>query len=104
MSGLTLADRAEALFASNLSAWPWPTANEVAVAISDALMRYGGTHGCAGEVAGAYGEYPETAAPRMRWARRLVEAMSPSRTGTQAISASAADRLLLLNVEHEADA
>jgi hypothetical protein len=34
---------------------------------------HGGSRGCAGEVAAAYGDYPEIAAARMRWARTLVE-------------------------------
>jgi hypothetical protein len=75
MASLTLTSRAEALFASNLSALSPPTATKVAAAISDALMSYGGSHGCACEVAAAYGEHPETAAPRMRWARALIEAI-----------------------------
>jgi hypothetical protein len=75
ISYLTLTARADALFASNLSAWSRPTVDEVAAAISDALMSFGGAHGCACEVAAAYGEHPETAAPRMRWALQLTETM-----------------------------
>jgi hypothetical protein len=68
-----LADaRAEALFASELSATVDPTPDEVTAAIRRALLRHGGVRGCAGEVAAAYGERPETAAPRMRWARSVV--------------------------------
>jgi hypothetical protein len=69
---LTVA-RAEALFASGLSAWAGLTRSEVYAAIRDAVRTYGGVRGCAGEVAAAYGEYPETAVSRMRWARQLVQ-------------------------------
>src|SRR6266496_2883478 len=68
---LTVA-RAEALFASDLSAASEPTAAEVADAIRRAIHLHGGTRGCAAELAAAYGDRPETAVPRMRWARRVV--------------------------------
>ena len=71
---LTVA-RAEALFTSSLSAYSTPDAAEVAVAICHAVRTHGGIRGCAGEVAAAYGDRPETAAPRMRWARQTVEAV-----------------------------
>src|SRR3954447_5586656 len=67
------AARAEALFISNLSAYSFPTSTEVTAAIRHAVRTYGGIRGCAGEVAAAYGERPEIAAPRMRWARQMVE-------------------------------
>lgn len=69
---LTVA-RAEALFTSNLSAAEDPTPAQVDAAIQRAMRTYGGTRACAGEVAAAYGEYPEAAASRMRWARIVVE-------------------------------
>jgi hypothetical protein len=65
--------RAEARFISDLSASFEPTAEQVAAAIRGAVHRHGGTRGCAAEVAARYGEHPETAAPRMWWARRVVE-------------------------------
>ena len=71
------AARAEALFASGLPACSRLAGTEVAAAISGALRTYGGTRGCACEVAAAYGEYPETAAPRMRWARQVVQDAFP---------------------------
>jgi hypothetical protein len=42
-----------------------------------AVRVYGGTRGCAGEMAAAYGEHPETAATRMRWARHAIHASYP---------------------------
>lgn len=67
------AARAEALFASDLSAGVRPGPVEVAGAIRSAVRRHGGTRGCAAAVAAAYGDYPEIAAPRMRWAREVVD-------------------------------
>jgi hypothetical protein len=67
------AARAAALFVSDLSATEQPTAVLVEAAIKHAVHIHGGTRGCAADVAAAYGDYPELAAPRMRWAISLVE-------------------------------
>jgi hypothetical protein len=67
--------RAEALFASGLSESFWPTREQAADAIGWAVRMYGGVHGCAAELAGAYGDYPDGAVLRMRWARRVVDAV-----------------------------
>ncbi|GIE49252.1 hypothetical protein Ani05nite_27860 [Amorphoplanes nipponensis] len=64
--------RAEALFVSDLPARPVPVGAEVAAAIRNAVRRHGGTKGCAGEVAAAFGDHPDIAVPRMRWALRTV--------------------------------
>jgi hypothetical protein len=69
------AARAEALFTSALPTHTRPDAVEVAEAIRQAIRAHCGTRGCAAEVAAAYGDHPETAAPRMRWARDVVEAI-----------------------------
>jgi hypothetical protein len=74
---LLTAARAEAVFASHLSAGSRPTRAVVAVAIERAVRAHGGVRGCAAEVAAAYGDYPETAARRMRWARQVVETVYP---------------------------
>jgi hypothetical protein len=68
------AARAEALFTSPLSADLKLTRAEVTDSIRRAVRAHGGTRGCAIELAGEYGEHPETAIPRMRWALRVVEA------------------------------
>jgi hypothetical protein len=60
--------RADALFASPLQRSDQPTVAQVHQAIAGALAAFG-IRGCAARVAQAYGEHPETAAPRMRWAR-----------------------------------
>ena len=67
--------RAEALFASALQRSDNPSAAQVQQAIAAAVRTFG-TRGCAARVAQAYGEHPETAVPRMRWARAAVAAAS----------------------------
>ena len=67
--------RAEALFASALQRSDDPSAAQVQQAIAAAVRAFG-TRGCAARVAQAYGEHPETAVPRMRWARAAVAAAS----------------------------
>jgi hypothetical protein len=69
------AARAQALFASDLSASSHPTRQQAVDAIQRAVRTHGGIRGCAAEMATAFGDYPETAAPRMRWARAVVESM-----------------------------
>ena len=54
----SLAARAEALFASDLSVRGQYTQIEVAAAIRRAIDAHRGLRGCAGEVAAAYGEHP----------------------------------------------
>jgi hypothetical protein len=74
------AARAAALFVSDLSATEQPTNVVVEAAIKHALQTRGGTRGCAADVAAAYGDYPELAARRMRWANSLVENLYARRT------------------------
>jgi hypothetical protein len=69
------AARAAALFVSDLSATEQPTAVLVEAAIKHSLQSHGGVRGCTADVAAAYGDYPELAPGRMRWARGLVEAL-----------------------------
>jgi hypothetical protein len=71
-SGQLLAARAQALFTSGLSARCEHTQIEVAAAIRRAFRTHNGARGCVAEVAAAYGEDPETAARRMRWARAVI--------------------------------
>jgi hypothetical protein len=74
MRSQLLAARAEALFVSDLPVGSRPGALVVQAAIAAAVRRCGGTAGCVAQMAAAYGDYPETAAERMRWARGVVEA------------------------------
>jgi len=69
------AARADALFASALQRSDEPCAAQIHQAIAAAVRAFG-TRGCAARVAEAYGEHPETAVPRMRWARAAVAAAS----------------------------
>jgi len=63
--------RADALFASPLQRSDEPTPAQVHQAIAAAVAAFG-IRGCAARVAQAYGEHPETAVLRMRWARAAV--------------------------------
>jgi hypothetical protein len=63
--------RADALFVSALQRSEEPSAAQVRLAIVAAIREFG-ARGCAARVAQAYGEHPETAVLRMRWARAVV--------------------------------
>jgi hypothetical protein len=67
------AARAEALFTSPLSTGSRPGRATVDEAIRAAVRAHGGVRGCAGDVAAEYGDHPDLAVPRMRWARWVVE-------------------------------
>ena len=69
--------RADALFASALQRSDRPSPGQVRQAIAVAVARYGGL-GCAARVAQAFGEYPESAVLRMRWARAMVACAVPA--------------------------
>jgi hypothetical protein len=71
------AARAAALFASDLSAGVPVDPATIHAAIAHAIRGWGGSRGCAAEVAAAYGERPETAVPRMRWALSTVGGVYP---------------------------
>jgi hypothetical protein len=65
--------RCEALFASRLQPSDAPTADMVAEAINCTVRRLG-VRGCARRMAQEFGDYPDAAATRMRWARQLAPA------------------------------
>ena len=67
------AARAEALFTSQLATGSQPAGDVVEEAIRIAVRAHGGVRGCAADVAAEYGDHPELAVPRMRWARGVVE-------------------------------
>ena len=69
--------RAEALFASTLQPSDRPTAPEVRQAVAATLRRLR-IQGCAAHLAGDFGDHPETAAARMRWALATVRAAYPA--------------------------
>jgi len=72
MRSQMLAARAAALFASDLPAGSRPSVALVETAIAAAVRTRGGTRGCVAQLAAAYGDYPEIAVVRMRWARSVV--------------------------------
>lgn len=78
------AARAEALFSSSVTVGSHLTKGELAAAVAQTIRRLGGSRGCAVVLAGAYGELPETAVPRMRWALQQVRAAYP-RAGTASV-------------------
>jgi hypothetical protein len=71
--------RAEALFASTLQCSQRPAADEVRRAVAISLRRFG-IRGCAVQVAGEFGDHPDTAVPRMRWALETVRTVYPARS------------------------
>ena len=63
--------RADALFVSALQRCERPDARQVQQAVVAAICAFG-QQGCAGQVAQEFGDHPETAVARMRWARQLA--------------------------------
>ena len=63
--------QADALFVSALQRGDEPNASQVWQAVTVALDAHGDA-GCAGRVAQEFGDHPEAAAVRMRWARAAV--------------------------------
>jgi hypothetical protein len=66
------AARADAVFASALQRSAEPTAGQVRQAVAEAVCAFG-SRGCAARVAQEFGDHPETAAARMRWARAVAD-------------------------------
>jgi hypothetical protein len=71
MPCLDLATRCEALFVTDLTSRRQPEARQVRSAIMRTIQRFGAQH-CAAQVAQEFGDHPETAIARMRWAREAV--------------------------------
>jgi hypothetical protein len=63
---------ADALFVSALQSSEAPNAGQIRQAIASALGAFGCV-GCAERVAQEFGDHPETAASRMRWARAVTD-------------------------------
>lgn len=91
--------RCEALFASQLQRSDRPTPADVRLAIMRTIRDLGNS-GCASRVAQEFGDHPEAAVERMRWARQLVDltvsenavaaAIHTLRYGHRPVAASAA--------------
>ena len=65
------ASGADALFVSALQRCEHPSAGQVKQAVDAAIRTYGQC-GCAERMAQEFGDHPETAVTRMRWARELI--------------------------------
>lgn len=63
--------RADALFVSALQRGDHPGARQVRQSVAAAVRAFG-PRGCAGRVAQEFGDHPETAVTRMRWARQVA--------------------------------
>ena len=68
--------RADALFVSALQRSDEPSRRQVRQAISGALHAFG-RRGCAERVAQEFGDHPEMAVSRMRWARSVIAETFP---------------------------
>jgi hypothetical protein len=71
MPGTFEAVRAEALFASALQPSGSTSPDQVRGAIATTLRRLGSS-GCATRTAGEFGDHPDTAVARMRWALATI--------------------------------
>jgi hypothetical protein len=69
-----------ALFASSLQRSDNPSTGQIRQAIAAAVHAYGGP-GCAERVAQEFGDHPETAVMRMRWARAVASEVFGSAPG-----------------------
>jgi hypothetical protein len=67
------AARADALFVSALQRSSEPSGGQVRLAVAIAVRAFG-SRGCAERVAQEFGDHPETAVMRMRWAREAAAA------------------------------
>ena len=63
--------QADAVFASGLQRGDEPSAGQVRQAVAKAIGAFGYS-GCAERVAQEFGDHPETAVIRMRWARAVT--------------------------------
>jgi hypothetical protein len=71
--------RAEALFASTLQSSESPAPERVRDTVVTTLRQFG-IRGCAAQVAGEFGDHPETAVTRMAWALATIRDVYPIRT------------------------
>jgi hypothetical protein len=73
VSHLSMDVVSEAVFVSALQASERPGAAQVRQVVTRAVREFG-VRGCAERVAQEFGDHPDLAVARMRWARGLVEA------------------------------
>jgi hypothetical protein len=70
-TGAFEAVRAEALFLSALQPSASPSPDQIRRAVATTLRRVG-VRGCAAQVAGEFGDHPDTAVARMSWALSAI--------------------------------
>ena len=75
--------RAEALFASTLQPSGSPSPGQIRRAVTAMLQRLG-VGGCAAQVAGEFGDHPDTAVARMSWALATIHTVYPAPSMTPA--------------------
>jgi hypothetical protein len=71
MPHLSLATRCEALFVSDLQSSEQPDSRQVRSAIVSTIQTFGRQY-CVTRVAQEFGDHPDIAVARMRWAREAV--------------------------------
>ena len=69
--------RAEALFMSTLQPSESPSPSQVRRAVATTLRRLG-VRGCAAQAAGEFGDHPDAAAARMKWALMTIHLIYPA--------------------------
>jgi hypothetical protein len=77
------AARAGALFASTLQPSGSPSPGQIRRAVTATLQRLG-VRGCAAQVAGEFGDHPDTATARMSWALATIHTVYPASSMTPA--------------------
>ena len=75
--------RAEALFVSTLQPSGSPSPGQIRRAVTTTLQRLG-VRGCAAQVAGEFGDHPDTAVARMSWALATIHTVYPAPSMTPA--------------------
>jgi hypothetical protein len=75
--------RAGALFASTLQPSGSPSPGQIRRAVTATLQRLG-VRGCAAQVAGEFGDHPDTAVARMSWALATTHTVYPAPSMTPA--------------------
>ncbi|HEY3715508.1 MAG TPA: hypothetical protein VGL39_13360 [Jatrophihabitantaceae bacterium] len=74
---MTLTGAAQALFISSLQPSERPTAEQIVSAVEASLRQHGGVAGCACLCAAEYGDHPDIAPDRMRWALSAAAQAEP---------------------------
>jgi hypothetical protein len=83
MPGTFEAVRAEALFVSTLQPSGSPSPDQIRRAVATTLRRLG-VRACTVQVAGEFGDHPDTAVARMSWALATINRVYPAPSMTPA--------------------